>query len=733
MDGKVALVQLFITDRYEVYQGAIKTLISAVDTRELNGENALTISSLAQLEKGARIVWRDLKGRWRENIVASKGDERADKGVTRSYYCPNSAIELRGDYLQDKRPGLCSASTALASALSTSRWQVGEVDGLGIKQINFYHTNAWQAIHDIADAFGGELRFDISVSGDKITSRKVSIKKQVGADTGKRFVYSKDLISCVREVADDDVCTALYGYGKALQSTDDDGELTGGFSRKLTFGAVNSGVDWTGDASAKAIWGRPDGRGGKEHVFGDVEFQDCEDPTELLRLTKEALKIRSKPQVSYSISVLALRNAGQGIEGADEGDTVTVIDPELGIRILSRITKVMEDQLDETATTYEFGTFSTVADAFRAQKSAINNAANSVAAYSDDHTDKGLAGLGDDFGKKVDAAIKHGDEQVKALKAEMDKIPADIRDQIVDMINSEINTTGGWVYEVPGEGIYVYDKKPPTSTKCVKIGGGIIGVANSKKSDGTWNWRTAVDGSGIVADQIYTGRITGGNSYFDLDSGTINMRDGIINITDTEGNTVTISPSLGFQVRDRYNKMIAGTVITSDNKAMFMTDAVGSSEYYVTTGVGIEGEKGSSFVYDGEEMFGIYKMGTDGYRFDSYGTTNLTCYPGLGMRIGPGGGSGQGDTELHLSTGNGPNTASAALYAGNSRLSIETDEVMLQANSYTGMLSMTKDYILLKFDSTHYLSLDRTDAVFRMGSKGFGMLNGQFYSEITFN
>ena len=104
----------------------------------------------------------------------------------------------------------------------------------------------------------------------------------------------------------------------------------------------------------------------------------------------------------------------------------------------------------------------------------------------------------------MNEAIKHGDDQVAALKAEMDKIPSDIREQLIDMINEEVNTTGGWVYEEPGKGIFVYNSRPEYATKCVKIGGGIVAVANSKYSNGNWYFKTAMTGDGMVADRIYT-------------------------------------------------------------------------------------------------------------------------------------------------------------------------------------------------------------------------------------
>lgn len=686
---------LWACDRWEAYKGPIKMLFECEDTREVNGENALSITTLARLDKGDRLVWRDLKGRWHENIVDGVEEERASAGILYTYYCPTSAqIELLGDYLEDKRPYDVSAYAALASALSSSRWQVGTVADLGQAGTNFYHTNAWAAIHDVADTWGGELSFEIQVSGTKVTARRVCMAKQVGEDNGKRFTYAKDLVSVKRSVDEGNVCTALYGYGKSLQTADEDGNLTGGHDRKLTFGDVNGGQNWVGSADALARWGRPDGKGGKAHVFGDVEFSDCEDAAELKKLTEAQLAKSCVPTVSYTADAVALARAGEGFEGADEGDLVTVVDKvyDPPLRVRTRITKVVEDQLRPGEVTYTFGNYQTVAELMAAQKSAAKSTASTIRAtvteavnasnkastgkwgeslaaaeerqkayakevgggaqdYTDqirDELDKALKEYADngdttleealkkysDDGNldldevlrlytdtsieqsesvlkqideankehlegitgKLDERLTSAEGEVDGLQKQLDQLPTDIRKKIVDMLNSEVNTTGGWVYEEPGQGILVYDKKPESATKCVKIGGGIIGVANSKYSNGAWKWRTAITGDGVTADELTTGRIKGGNSYWDLDSGAFYLRDGSIFMTDSNGNRVYINATNGFQIYDKNGSIIAGTVLVG-NTSMFRCNMVGtSSTNYITTGTTTNNHPGASFV-----------------------------------------------------------------------------------------------------------------------------------------
>lgn len=468
-------MRLWVTDRWEAFKGAVPTLIKCMSVREVNGDEALEIECLAKLDKGDRIVWQDRKARWHENIVDGVVEDRSAAGLKYSYFCPSSAkIELSGDYLEDKRPYNVSAYSALSSALSESRWAVGTVDDLGQSDTNFYHTNAWAAIHDVAKVWGGEIEYEISIEGSQIVSRKVNLRSRVGGDYGKRFTYTKDLIGVTREVEEGNVVTALYGYGASLPSIDDEGEETGGYSRKLTFGDVNGGFDWIGSSDALENFGRPDGNGGKAHVFGDVEFSDCEDPYELLSLTQEELEKRSLPSVVYTADVAALQLAGVDFEGADIGDTVMVIDKvyDPPLRIRSRITSIEEDQLSAKCS-YTFGNWSDLADVVASQGADIN-------------TIKGSMGGWNNAANMTPGYL----------------------DVLIERLNSALNATGGYAYYTPGEGITTYDKPiDQNPTKAIQLMGGAFRIANEKNSDGTWKWRTFGTGDGFVADQIVSGTL----------------------------------------------------------------------------------------------------------------------------------------------------------------------------------------------------------------------------------
>ena len=100
----------------------------------------------------------------------------------------------------------------------------------------------------------------------------------------------------------------------------------------------------------------------------------------------------------------------------------------------------------------------------------------------------------------------------------------------------------------------------------------------------------------MTANELTTGRIKGGNSYWDLDSGAFYLRDGSIFMTDGNGNKVYINATNGFQIYDKNGSIIAGTVLVG-SASMFRCNMVGtSSTNYITTGTTTNNHPGASFV-----------------------------------------------------------------------------------------------------------------------------------------
>lgn len=513
----------YLFDRWDGQIGTILGVLSAKRACEVNGEHTLTIETLSHLEKGQRIVYCDDCGKFREFIVQEIIEDHEDGAITTTATCEDSLAELNGDYLVEKEP-TGTASAALSVALGTSRWQVGRVDVTGSKHFSFYHCSAREAVNEIAEAFGGEVSATIEVAGGYITARKANVTKRVGADNGKRFTYRKDLSEITRTVEIDDVVTALYGYGKGLEQVDENGEATGGFDRKLTFGEVNNGLDYVYDSDALERWGRPDGKGGKAHVFGRVEFSDCEDKHELLTLTQERFEAMSEPRISYSASVINMRAAGFVAEGVSEGDTVQIVDEafEPPLRLSGRILKIVEDLLAPEETVITLG----------------NIQAN-------------IAGTILEMGQSVHGIKNHASSWDGAAS-----ISSAFIDAVLKRLNEEFDAGGSYKYEsfeigtiyssVPLDENFKPKRTPATAFQLTGMG---FRIADGTKSNGEFDWRTIGTGAGFTADCLTAGEIRGGSNRWNLETGDLEFMQG--GIRDSKGNNswnldtgeFTLSPS----------------------------------------------------------------------------------------------------------------------------------------------------------------------------------------------
>ena len=380
---------LYLFDRFDERLGILPAVGSVTHVEELGGEDTIEFDCLAAPEKGERLLWRDpADGVWREHVVV-RTDE--PMGEPAHVYAESSLCELLGDFVEEIQLVSKAAAQALSSVLGVTRWSAGDVGvGDAARGCLLYHVNVLAALRRIEEVWGGEAEAVISVENGRVGSRTVNLPARRGTWRGARFSYGKTLAACTRTVLEDEVFTALYGYGKGLPIYDETGAPTGGFTRRLTFGSVNGGANWVGDEAARLVWGRPDGAGGKAHRFGHVVFPDCEDATELKALTEAALAAACEPRVSYEVDVAAV----DGGAGVRLGDDVAVIDssrsPEwhLRARCVRRVCELGEGRpvVRLTLGTVERTTWAASADVaarVTAVEETAATASDTVASYED--------------------------------------------------------------------------------------------------------------------------------------------------------------------------------------------------------------------------------------------------------------------------------------------------------------------------------------------------------------
>lgn len=330
-----AVPQLWWYDRFDDRIGILPVVGEMVHTEELNGEDTIEFETREVPTKGDRLLWQD-GSVWHEHVVV-RTDEPLE-GLC-SVYAESSLCELLDDFIEEQHLVSRTAAQALAVALAPTRWTIASCDVTGTAGCVLYHVNALWALRRVAEVWGGEVTPVIGVADGRVSLRSVRLDEQRGSWHGVRFTYGKNMAGCTRTVLEQDVYTALYGFGAGLPVTDEDGRYTGGYRKKLTFGEVNGGVNWVGDEQARLVWGRWNAdRTAKVHSFGQVVFSECDDPAKLLALTRKALLDAVQPKVSYEVDVAALDGGECGL-----GDTVAVIDssrtPEwrLKARVVRRV------------------------------------------------------------------------------------------------------------------------------------------------------------------------------------------------------------------------------------------------------------------------------------------------------------------------------------------------------------------------------------------------------------
>lgn len=494
-------MRYMIFDRWGNPLGDLPYAIKAVRTRATDGTDTLDITTIGEINKDERVVFKDSMGRWAEYLCQSTQTARAAGMPVTVAYCAGGIAELSRTYIEDKRNRNANAKACLAKALEGTRWTVGTVETgtlTGTADLSFYHCTVLEAVQKTADTYGLEVQteYQPDPTGNRIGQRIIHLLEHRGStSTTKRFEYGKDLTQIKRDIDSGDVITRLYGWGKGVEQTNEEGEATGGYGRKISFADVNNGKPYIQDDNALANWGIVGADGTKHHSEASVDFPDCEDPKELLNLTKAALKTRTTPVVSYTADVTALGQAGYDPEGTDVGDSVQIIDTSFTtpLRLEGRILQIEEDLAGSLADTkITLGNIrQTYTQRMAAQQQALDKLVSNSGAWN-----SAAGGTG---------------PYMKDL---------------IDRINQIMNATGGYTYLKPGQGIYVYDKpEDQNPTQCIHIGGGYWRIADHKKPNGDWDFRSLANGKGIFADTVFTGRLSdaAGLNYWDMDTGEFSL------------------------------------------------------------------------------------------------------------------------------------------------------------------------------------------------------------------
>jgi phage minor structural protein len=278
----------------------------------------------------------------------------------------------------------------------------------------------------------------------------IGLRARVGNDNGVQFRCGKNL-SVVKKTTDSrGLITRLYPYGM------DDLEIT----------SVNGGIAYLDSPLINNY----------DYIHQSPrDYRDIDDPAELKTkaLTEFSTSEKDgidKPKVTLQIDIVELKMLiGHSFETFVLGDTIRTFVEDLNIDITARI---ME---------YDYYPY-------EPKKSNVV-----------------LANFKDNAGRLI-VNLSATRNQVNNMTTPAGKVKAAWLENIIAQLQTEIQEgmTKKVVSHDYGD-IWVDNIENPT--KAMAIVNGIFAIANSKKANGDWDWRTFGNGEGFTADLINAGKI----------------------------------------------------------------------------------------------------------------------------------------------------------------------------------------------------------------------------------
>lgn len=377
--------------------------------------------------------------------------------------------ELKGAVVRDIRNQNTSGNLVVEKIISGTGWELKSNITERIASKNYYYESALSAFYDAVKTWDFEFIPEILFKDGKIISKKISIYDEISKDFGKWYEYGDKLISVVAESSTDELYTAFLGRGKGIATEDENGQKTGGYSRKIKFDEIEytnekdgvkvvkpKGIDYIEIKEATKLYGYPDGT----PRIGVVDFDDIEDQKLLADATFEYALKNTRPKLQLRANALETENI-------ELGETVAIIRPDMNIRYKVRVFKIQKDFLKDKVVSFEFG----------------------------------------------DKIVRSAGERLKSELYEKRRREEEI-DSYIDSLREEINSSYfndaaynydlkiGNKYNLPA-GYYSFDRPIDQSpTKVIYMGAGKMLVADKKNPDGSWKWGTMATGEGVVAESV---------------------------------------------------------------------------------------------------------------------------------------------------------------------------------------------------------------------------------------
>lgn len=270
--------------------------------------------------------------------------------------------ELRKTPVFDKRPKNMRAEAVINDLLQNTNWRARFIAETINRSTNFYYISVFDALKKICKVWGLEMQFFVEMNGNGIGARYIDFKKRIGEATGKRVVYGHNALEILKEIERTNIYTALVGRGKGEQvsSAEESGKEADGYGRKITFESVvwskakgnpldkPLGQRYLENPEMTKRYGIKNADGTMRAKIGFVDFNEEENPDELIKLTYQALVNASRPQ-------LTLKTSSVYLKGVKIGDTIRVVRHDKKLDYDTRVFEITFNRLNNQSSDIKLG------------------------------------------------------------------------------------------------------------------------------------------------------------------------------------------------------------------------------------------------------------------------------------------------------------------------------------------------------------------------------------------
>lgn len=434
-------MRLLLFDNHEQCFAVVTRAISATISQEINVFDELSVevpktaTNVKNLER-AMYIGVPIKQDNRYQLFKMEKPETGDSSIT------VTAIEAASDdlsvqgYIDDRRFVDKAISAVIPAIFEGSTWEFKNyVPDNDLENINFYKISRKEAISKLISTYGVEVQFFYKVEGNRIIQKLCEIHKQIGSERSIRIVEGKNATSIKYTVNQTELYTAAIGRGAGVATTDDSGDATGGYSRKIEFDDVvwskragnpvdkPAGQNYVEIPEATQKYGWLDKVGNRQPRLAIFDFDNEQDKAKLLQKTYDKLQKLAGPQVLVETTVAKLGK----LPMLGDGVTVVAYHPHKFV-VHSRVIKRKIDLIDEAYSNLEIGTSNIERQAER-EKTIQTDIHTSKA-----ETDKNFSELNqktDDFYKNLETKINEtADEQTRRAQEAIKRVEDDVKEKV---------------------------------------------------------------------------------------------------------------------------------------------------------------------------------------------------------------------------------------------------------------------------------------------------------------